>query len=219
MVTVQIASIPDREESLKRTIESICNQADFIQVALNGYKSIPLWLNNEPKILTVMMDNVRGDANKFYNIEDRSGYLFTADDDIEYPLNYCADMIDAIDRYKCIVTLHGRNYPRPFENYYKMKDVYRCLGNVPKGGRVDVGGTGVMAWHSDRLKVKYSDFKSANMADIWMAKIASEQGVPIMVVPHTELYLKHTRHSTCIFNEQHRLKHVKQEEILKSFLS
>jgi hypothetical protein len=82
-----------------------------------------------------------------------------------------------------------------------------------------VGGTGIMAWHSDRVKVRFEDFKLPNMADIWMAKIAHEQKVPIMVLAHTENYLKHTRHETDIFTERYKSRHKEEEEILKTFLS
>jgi len=218
MITCQIASVPSRIESLERTVNSILPQVTFLFVALNGYAEVPSFLQNNRRIGTALMDNRFGDCAKFYNIEEREGYIFTLDDDIEVPKTYVKDMCDAVNRFNCIVTLHGRTWKKPFKGYYRLEHNRRCLGNVLKNERVDLGGTGVMAWHSDRIKVKFSDFKLPYMADIWMAKIAHEQKVPIMVLAHTDRYLKHTRHDDNIFSMRMKHKHKEEEEILKSFL-
>lgn len=219
MIIAQIASLPERVESLKRTVDSLYKQVNLIQVALNGYDSVPSFILKDLSIRAILTDNKMGDANKFLDIEDRSGYLFTCDDDLIYPSTYCADMIEAVDRYKCIVTLHGHNWNTPFVSYRDIRDNFRCLGNVDKPARVQVGGTGVMAWHSDTFKLHYEDFKSANMADIWVAKVAQEQGVPIMVIPHTENYLIHTSFRNNIYANHRRADgHKTEEELLKTFL-
>lgn len=219
MITAQIASVPSRINSLQKTVESILPQVTFLFVALNGHDEIPKFLTNNPKIKTVKMDNKFSDSAKFYDIEERRGYIFTIDDDLQVHKSYVQDMINAINKFNCIVTLHGRTYPRPFTNYYRLEHNYRCLNTIEKNVFVDVGGTGVMAWHSDRLKVKFSDFKLPNMADIWMSKIAHEQKVPIMVLAHKRDYLQHTKHEDNIFTTRLKYKHKEEEEILKSILN
>lgn len=219
MITAQIASVPSRINSLHKTVESILPQVTFLFVALNGYENIPSFLVDNPKIKTVLMDNRFGDSAKLYDVEERVGYVFTIDDDIVYPKTYVKDMVDAINKFNCIVTLHGRTYPRPFVNYYRLEKNYRCLNTIEKNVVVDVGGTGVMAWNSERLKVKFSDFKTPNMADIWMSKIAHEQKVPIMVLAHKREYLQHTKHTDNIFSSRLQHKHKEEEEILKSILN
>jgi hypothetical protein len=219
MITAQIASVPSRINSLQKTVESILPQVTFLFVALNGYEDIPKFLVDNPKIKNVLMDNRFCDSAKFYDIEERQGYIFTIDDDLVYPKTYVQDMIKGIDKFNCVVTLHGRTYPRPFTNYYRLEHNYRCLNPLDKNAYVDVGGTGVMAWHSDRLKVKFSDFKLPNMADIWMSKIAHEQKVPIMVLAHKINYLQHTRHEDNIFTTRLKQQHKEETEILKSILN
>ena len=62
MITAQIASIPDRVETLKRTVNSLINQVDLLFVALNNYEEVPDFLTNNRKIVYALMDNSLGDA-------------------------------------------------------------------------------------------------------------------------------------------------------------
>jgi len=217
--TCHIVSIPEREESLRLTVNSIINQVDLLFVILNGYEKIPAFLAGLPRVSSVMLDNSMTDAAKAYNIEDREGYVFLLDDDIITPKTYVSDLIEAIDKYKCIVTLHGKTYPRPFSSFYKIQGNYRCLGNVLKDVQVDVGGTGVMAWHTDHFKLQYSDLASPNMADIWISKRAMEQGVKIMVIAHTENYLKHVRYDDTLFVRENKKRFAEQDKILNSMFN
>lgn len=192
--TAQVATLPEREEMLKTMIGSIYDQVDRIVVALNGYRSIPDWMYGIAKIKPVVLDNSKGDAAKFYSIEYRRGYIFTCDDDIWYSPDYTEKMISDVERYqrKAIISLHGRTMlPKPIRSYYRDRvEAYRCTFDVDKDYRVNSAGTGVMAWHSSTIHLKYSDFQSANMADIWMAKFAHQQGIPLVVVAHRGDWIK-----------------------------
>jgi hypothetical protein len=214
MITVQIASIPDREESLRLTVNSLRSQVNNILVGLNGYDHIPDFLNNGEY---VCLDNSRGDAAKFYDVEYLNGYVFTCDDDLVYPAGYVNYMKRKVDEYKCIVTLHGKHFLPNFSEFWHCA-VYPCLKELVTDVQVHVGGTGVMAFHTDYVKVKYSDFELPNMADIWMAKVAHEQGVRIMCIAHPEHYLKYIKPKTTLWRTEADKLFAKQVEILKTFL-
>ena len=47
MIRAQIASLPDRVDSLKLTVESLLPQVDSLFVALNNYEAIPDFLNHD----------------------------------------------------------------------------------------------------------------------------------------------------------------------------
>jgi hypothetical protein len=211
MITAQLASIPEREASLKLTVDSLRPQVDKLLVALNGYDCVPCFLNNGE---FVCLDNSKGDAAKFFDIEYLSGYIFTCDDDIIYPANYCEYMISKIKEYRSIVTLHGRVFPRPYIGY-KVGESLHCLRSVVKDTLVDLGGTGVMAWHSDLLKVRYSDFPAPNMADVWMAKLAHEQDVSIVCAAHPERFIKFISYENTIWNKEKVNNFKRQDEILR----
>ena len=120
MRIISLASIPDRQAQLKKTVMSLLIQCDKMNVALNGYKEIPSFLNRNNKISAYLSDNSMGDAEKFRNIGE--GYNFTCDDDLIYPGNYIQTLINKIDQYKCIISCHGRNYNYPAASFKKSKN-------------------------------------------------------------------------------------------------
>lgn len=203
-VRIQIASIPSREKLLLNTFNSLIGQCDSMFVGLNGYDRIPHWLNH-PKVEAKLLDNSMGDAVKFFDVENHEGYFFTCDDDLIYPSNYVSEMIAHIEKHQAIVTNHGRIIKSfPVENYYLApKITYHCLKEVEKPVKVMFGGTGVMAFHTDVIDLKYEDFKAPNMADIWLSVKAKEQNVPIIVVPHSEMWLKYQNVTDTIHDRYH----------------
>lgn len=213
---VCIATLPDREKMLEKTVNCLRSQVDYIKVALNNYDHLPAFLKEDE---VVFLDNTMGDAGKYYFVKDLEGYIFTCDDDLIYPPDYVKYMIQGINRYKCPVTLHGKTYQPPIESFGKPLANYRCLDDVNQDGRVDVGGTGVMAWHSADLKVSYEDFKSKNMADIWFAKLCKEQGVKIMCLSHKKGHLAYQNPKATIWNEEENKGFKEQTKLLKSFIN
>ena len=214
MISICIASLPERLSMLESTIESLRVQCDKFYVALNNYQSIPDFLKDDD---VVIRDNKMGDAERYYCIDKIEGYIFTCDDDLIYPKNYVEYMIDGIKKYNSAVTLHGKTYDKPV--FDEPLGIYRCLDDVDSDGRVNVGGTGVMAWHSDLLKVKYSDFKIRNMADLWFSKLCKEQGVRIMCLAHTKDNLIYQFPEHTIWHEEKGKGFVEQNKVLKMFIS
>jgi len=200
MRIIQLATIPGREESLKKTINSLLPQSDVIQVVLNGHDSVPEFLDNS-KIEVIQSDNRYGDAAKFLNTERRDGYILTCDDDLAYPEGYVGYMIDGVNRHQAAVSLLGKIYDNRPVNSFRggYTQIFRCLTSVKNDHRVDIGGTGAMAFHTDLLKLSVKDFPRKNMADIWFARAAKEQNVPIYVLAHPARYVKHTLHSRRIW--------------------
>jgi hypothetical protein len=84
--------------------------------------------------------------------------------------------------------------------------------------KVDVGGDGVMCWHTDFLKVKFSDFKQKNMSQLYFSKLCKEQNVPIMVLAHQAGYLGYMNPAWTIWEEESKNGFVRQTELLKTFL-
>ena len=201
MITAQLATVPGRIDAVKLTIKSLLPQVDELYIMLNDYPSgIYYQLMQEYDttggLYLEFRNNQMGDAEKMFNIEEREGYIFTCDDDLIYPPDYCQRMIDKIEQYdrRAVITLHGRNYtPGKIERYYGSRnrtERYHCLEQVLQDHPVTIGGTGVMAWHSDTVKVCYEDFKAPNMADLWMAIVCRQQSVPIIVAEHDKRWLR-----------------------------
>jgi len=197
MITIQIASIPDREVHLELTIKSLIDQCDLMFVALNNYDHVPSYIEGNPKIIYELMDNTLGDGAKFLNSDKREGYILTCDDDLQYPPTYVSDMVTGINKHGGIVTALGKQYStRPIISFGRgYTRLFSCLQRVRDDTEVDVAGTGVMGWHSDSIKIDPFLFPRRNMADVWVSKLAHEQGVKITVLHHGKGYVRYKMHS------------------------
>lgn len=195
-ITATVASMPSRVKSLEQTVNSILPQVDELWVYLNDYKTVPAFLVN-PKILVFRSQTEAGDlgdTGKFYNCDKIQGYHLTIDDDLIYPPDYVKTMLHNIElnERKHIITIHGRVFGTlPVQSYYKnFKTAYSCLKRQKTDAFVNVGGTGVMAYHTDTLKVQLSDFKAINMADIWVGILANRQNIKILAIAHKANWVK-----------------------------
>jgi len=194
LIAIGIASIPSREYSLKITVDSLYDQADHINVFLNGYSNIPIFLKKD-KITVYRSQSIQdfGDAGKFYGYEKHNGYYFSCDDDIIYPSNYVRTMINAIEcsNRKAIVGLHGVVLNQnDFSSYYKSRRSLHFKRLVERNEFVNILGTGVCAMHTDTISLTMSDFPFPNMADIWLGAKANKMRVPMVCLSHEEGYMK-----------------------------
>ena len=207
-----------RKETLLKTIESIYNQCDIINVSLNSYDDIPVELYDN-KINILITDNEKGDAYKFYFLKYSNGYYFTIDDDLIYPNNYTDFMIDNVENYnrKSIITLHGRNFKEfPIKSYYNSsRTSYHCLYDVSDNIEVQFGGTGVMCFHTDLFKIDINYFEHPNMADIWIGKYAIENNIKIICVKHSKNFIKYSEVKETIY-DKHKKNDTIQTNIVNS---
>ena len=205
-IVVNVASYK-RTESLIRTLESIINQCDEINVALNDHymEEIPDFLHHK-KINLFFTDNSIGDAFKFLNLEKVDGYYFSIDDDLIYPPTYVSDTIKRCKEFnnKKVVTYHGRNFSSfPISSYYRSaSERYACLTKVKNDVKVQFGGTGVMCFHTSLIKIPIDYFKNANMADVWIGKYCIENNIEIICLKHDEGYIKYIPQKSTIYNEE-----------------
>ena len=188
-ISANIASLSTRKEQLINTIKSLINQVDEVNVCLNNYTECPF---EHPKVNYFYSDNVFTDAGKFLFARDFEGYYFTCDDDIEYSPTYIQDTIKEIDKYG-IVTYHSRSFLKfPIESYYKSPAIRnQCLGNCDITEPCQIGGSGVMSFHTDYFKPPMSIFKTGCMSDIYVSIYADSLGKKIWSLKHKEGYFKY----------------------------
>lgn len=191
-IVISIASIPDREPLLQKTIESLQEQCSIIHVSLNNYRKIPEFCK-KPNVLPVLTDNCIGDGYKFYDLDVyEKGYIFTCDDDLIYPDNYVEHTIAQLKIYgdEVLVSYHGRKlFPKPVDSYYHSKNriiACRCLNDFKYDAELDVLGSGCAAWNVKHFKMHHRMVLAANMADIWLSRQASKQGVQKIGLKHKE---------------------------------
>ena len=173
-VIIAIATFKGREESIKKTIASLASQADSIRIYNNEERDIDLT-----------------DNGKFYFLQEYSQpiYYLTCDDDIIYPPTYVEDMVKAIDKYKCIITHHGRKLLGLNRSYYRDHRSYSCLKRNDRIRKLDVAGTGVTGFRTDQFNP--SDIwqsKDKRMSDLVFSLEARKQKKEILLIPHTSNY-------------------------------
>lgn len=188
-IYANIASIPEREQFLKKTVESIYNQVDVINLYLNNYTHNPF--ENDTKINVVFGDNSKGDAGKFFFVDECDGYYFTMDDDLIYPPNYIKETIDNYNGG--VVTYHGRSFDKfPIQSYYKSATKkFRCLDNQENDEIVQVGGTGVMMFHTRLINLPFEIFIFPNMADVFVAIFCKMSNIEIECLKHEKGFIKY----------------------------
>lgn len=171
-VYIGIATFKGREECLKKTIESLENQS-------LKPKHIFVYNNEDNVDLT--------DNGKFYGltqIKEDCIYL-SCDDDLIYYKDYIKDMVQAIDKYKCIVSHHGRKLLGLNRNYYRGHKVYYCLHKNETETEIDVAGTGVTGFDTSYFNPKELVFsKLHRMSDCIFSLLAAENNKKIMVLKH-----------------------------------
>ena len=222
MKIAQIASLPDRVKLLKQTIESLEPQMDRIFVYLNNYENIPSFIKKSKTTYGVLCDNTHGDAAKFIDVEQYKGaYIFTCDDDIIYPPDYAAKMVEGVRRYRCPVSLHGVVFRKlPIEDYYNdpHKIKYHCLREVINDVSVHVVGTGVLCYKYEHVQgLSLQDFPLRNMADIWFSKYCSDRGIARIVLKHDDDYLKYLHPVNTIWDNSNHNCEI-QTDLVNSFV-
>lgn len=191
-----LATIENRKDNLKITVNSLINQVDKLYVYQNGYKEIfDFLIHTKIKVISSLDTGIdMGDAGKFYTIEKHKNcYYLSCDDDIIYPNDYVKNIINNLKKYnnKVIVTHHGRTMKPNATSYYnEIEKGFRCLDEITEEQTIDFGGTGVMGMYVNLVEgLNFSYFKSPNMGDIWVGKYAKENKIPIIILPHKENWI------------------------------
>ena len=174
---VGIATFKGREQTIKNTIRSLESQVDVIRVYDNEKRDINLT-----------------DNGKFYFLQEYEEPIiyFSCDDDIIYPPTYVRDMIEAIEKHKCIVTHHGRMLRGVGRRYYFEHKTFQCLKENRAERVIHVAGTGVTAFDTsyfNPVDIWKSDDK--RMSDLVFSVEARRQGKKIVVLPHGKYYFEY----------------------------
>jgi hypothetical protein len=221
MITCGIASIPSREKDLKHIIDIIRPQVDFIWISLNGYNNYPPFPREYYDIdskcqFTLRDDPNKGDAHKFDAVDWVEGYFLALDDDLIPPKDYVDNILEGVDKYNGLVSYHGRMYLSPVQNFKQWAGNYRCLGDVSDDVHTNFIGSGCCAFHTDRLKLSLEDFKKPNMADVYLSRQATLQGVPMMVLKHNSNLFEYTNPIDTIWKRTH--DYTEHLKLLQSFI-
>ncbi len=210
-VTANIATYKPRIEngSLKKAVESLIGQVDCVRVYCNGIseQECAALFNQIGCSYVYIIDPVKGDLTdngKFYSLENitEPEIYLTCDDDLIYPPDYVKRVVEAIERYKCIVSFHGRQLLGTGMNYYTDHRAFLALLGVISDVKGDVVGTGVCGFDTRYFHPKGLAFSpDQKMSDLIFSLEAAKQGKQLGIISHAPNWIKHidnkeTIHST-----------------------
>lgn len=192
-VFVGLASIPSRVSSLQQVVESLLPQVSEMGVYLNGYDSVPDFLRH-PKIQVVQSQkygDVRDNGKFFFLDRTKCVYYATVDDDIYYPENYIANLLEQQKRLGGIhaVGVHGSIYPIPVKKLLANRHLWHFSRASDSLNPVDMIGTGTLLFNQRYWKLKYSEFGKPGMADVWFAVAAASRGFGLWSIPRVENWM------------------------------
>ena len=199
MITASMSTIAWREPGLARAVASILPQVDRLNVFLQGYTHTPECLN-DPRIRIVRdvdapESAALGASAKFHWLWHglvRDGYHFQVDDDIEYPPDYVARCIAAIDAHdrRPIVGFHGMIYRKCVRSYFRDRRVWTFRQKCDSDRFVHAIGTGTTAYHTSAIRLTAADFVEPNSCDLFLGLAAQRQRVPMLCLARPRGYLK-----------------------------
>jgi len=190
-VIASMASIPGREHLLYDAMMSLVPQVDELRVFLNNFDELPGFLLPPPPNVQVERSQHfadDGDGNKlWWAVRDSTpGYRFTVDDDLHYPVDYVDRMVRKLRQYqdRVVVGLHGSLLKQPIQDYFdpKSRHVRHHRNACEADYCCHLLGTGAAAYHTSALAFRPGDFPHRNMLDVWFAKLAQEQRVPMVCI-------------------------------------
>lgn len=182
-----IASIPERADSLVRTVRSLAPQVDRVCVSLNEYAEWPEELDRFENVHATVRHSNGGDAEKFADVDDWDGIVLTCDDDLLYPPDYADRIVAGLERHPgAIVGFHGgKTLGWNGKHVAATHKQIRCLGALEHDDTdVNVLGTGAIGFDTSRVPVWRDVFRSANMADVHLACHAHRLGIPMVALAH-----------------------------------
>lgn len=206
-----MATIRRREESLREVVDSLSGQAAHLYVYLNDYAQKSPWMvaveAAAPVTFLLGCEHAGdlGDAAKFYTApRHEQGYFISVDDDIVYPPNFVSVMCEWSARFggAALCTTHGRRLGDTgvpirgfFTNPHLDTRLFHGFSDVAAPEFVHFGGTGSMCFDLSRVRPPTEwEGRERNLADIWVGLHAQALGAPIIVVPHTKMWLRASAH-------------------------
>lgn len=187
------ATMPGREGSLKRAVESIADQVDEVRVHFNDAgrcRGVSLPDN----VIRSWSHKNLGDQEKLMCVSEAGeagAWVFTCDDDLIYPPDYCDTLIGWMREMPrpTALSAHGARLRSPFVSYYRSRQTFHCTSHIEHLESVDVIGTGCALFHPQAMPFRREDFPSPNMADVWTAIALARGGIARAAVPHPRGWL------------------------------
>ena len=197
-IFVFMATYPGGFSKVGKAVNSLLKQTrDITKLTLhvNG-TDLPPNLPKDPRLEVITSETDYADNGKFKHMLNHSGYMFTVDDDINYPEDYVEKMVQYVEQFgrKALVGVHGAVLPYgpPLTRWSYYRDIRRTHGFTEKHSSfcfVNVLGTGTMAFHSDLGIPNMDDMDTKRMVDLHVAVWAQKQEITMVTCSRRNKWL------------------------------
>jgi hypothetical protein len=190
-----MATMPSRQDTAPRAIESILGQVSVMWLFLDRFESVPSFAEHERIRVVTSQDHGDLRANgKFLGLalDNSHGTFFGVDDDIEYPPDYCATLERHLRRYsgRAVVGLHASIMRPPVASYRHDRLVLHRRSERKRFEEVDVLGSDTVAFRTTELRFDVRRWPTVNMVDLSFALVARNDGFPLVSVPRRQDWVK-----------------------------
>ena len=199
-----MATYPQRKLVATEAIGSIEHQLDRLVVVLNNYDSVPPEYPDKSHIEYIIPDADLKDVGKFLISMAADSFVFTLDDDIQYPEDYAATMLLHYERIpvpRKAIGVHGVTYSDFFDGQASSRLVYLFSLEVKKYHVVNQLGTGTMMTVGKNIPPFLYMEGSQKFVDVRYGKFARENGIACCCVPRPRDWLKQLPVAESIFED------------------
>lgn len=194
LVIAGMATMPSRLESFELSLNSILPQVDHLFLFLDRFATP--YISGDPRV-TVLTSDVFGDLRANgklmgLNMAGPDAYYFCVDDDIIYPPDYVARMLQFLSSNdnKLVSGIHASTLKPDFKNYLTDRAILHRSSALDQARRVHIAGTCTTAFHTGTLQFDVRQWKTSNMVDLNFALECKQSNVPIVSMPRKEEWIK-----------------------------
>lgn len=196
-----MATFPARAATLRTVVESIAGQLDLLYLYLNGYHRVPSWLAAFPNVRPLMGQGADSDLSATGKLaflrHEASGTCFTLDDDILYPSDYVARMLDLRERLRGGVALcvHGSVLPDLASWYYERSWLHDSETPLRHATPVNLAGSGTLCFSLDELCPRFEEFLGPVQVDLALTRRLLGAGQPVLAMPREAGWIRFVPHA------------------------
>ncbi|MEW6316094.1 MAG: hypothetical protein AB1670_06835 [Pseudomonadota bacterium] len=204
MIIANMATFPKRADVLESTIKTLVNQVDHINLCLNEHDAIPTWCARYPNLHPVIPEQDWKDVGKFIFDVSPNDEVFLVDDDIIYPPDYVAALLETrsmIGLESAIVGTHAVIYSDYFDGLPASRNVrsYRQAENCFR--QVNQLGTGTVCLKGAHMPPLEYMIGSERYVDVRFARYQHERGVVLISAPRSAGWMRDQKVDGGIFQE------------------
>lgn len=202
-IVANIATFPGRIDQCAIAIKSMAHQVDIINVVLNEYVFVPGHLKGIERTNFIFPPQDLKDVGKFYPNFDDEDDIFLCDDDIVYPSNYVAVMMEhraKLNDLNPILGLHGGIYSDYYDGKHRSGRLVDVFTNALDRSRVvNQLGTGTVYCKGWQMPTFEFMMGSERFVDVRFAIHAYEKNYPSICISREKGWLQQLEINNSIY--------------------